>query len=331
MLDITQAVVGTENPEELYKLILAKVIDFIPGANVGSIMIKNDQGLYECSVHQGFDDEKIKDFQIPLEETIIWKYTGGHITKSEIIDDVSLIKNLELKPLTVDPEEWSIRSTIAVPLILSGEVAGILHIDSRELKAFSSEDLKSMEYIRSNLEIALQKFQLYRNMVLLSRYDSLTNAYNRNYFMEQFETVLNKSERYKEKFSLIIFDIDDLKKVNDTFGHMAGDLVLKKFSETTRNKIRKTDTFARWGGDEFMAIFYDITDEEIAEKISEIRQTLDINPVITTSDNFSVSFSYGHAFFPVEGESFDQLLKTADNRMYVNKRKKRKESSPEEK
>ncbi|MBN2659199.1 MAG: sensor domain-containing diguanylate cyclase [Spirochaetales bacterium] len=324
MLDITQSIVGIENPEDLYKLILAKVIAFIPNACVGSVLVKNDAGLFECAVQQGFDEEKIRDFKIPLEETILWKYSGGKIIQSEIIDDVSLIEDLELIPLAEDSDEWHIRSTIAVPLILNGQVEGILHIDNRDPKAFSSEDLQSMEYIRSNLEIALQKFQLYRNMVHLSRFDSLTKAYNRNYFMEQFENILNRAVRYGENFSLLIFDIDNLKIVNDSFGHLTGDQVLKVFSETTRIKIRKTDTFARWGGDEFLVVFYNISEGEIAEKISEIRLALNETPVQTSAESVTVSFSYGHAFFPLEGETFDQLLKTADNRMYVNKRKNRK-------
>lgn len=321
MLEITQAVVGTEKPVDLYKMILEKTIDAIPSANVGSVMVKDDEGLFHCIAQQGFDKEKIDSFSIPLEETILWKYTKGRIERSVIIEDVTAIEDLEIKPLTVDPEEWSIRSTITVPLFSDNEIEGIVSIDSKEVDAFNSDDLKAMEYVRSNIEVALQKFHLYREMVHLSRFDSLTKANNRNHFMEQFSAILNRAERYKEKFSLLIFDINDLKKVNDTHGHIAGDKILQKYAETTMKLIRKTDTFARWGGDEFMAIFYEMKEEEIEEKINNIREYLKTSPVKAGSKDLQVSFSYGHAFYPVEGENFDQLLKTADNRMYVNKRK----------
>jgi diguanylate cyclase (GGDEF)-like protein len=325
ILEITQAVVGTENPEDLYNLILQKVIDSIPNANVGSVLIKNKEGLYSCIAQQGFDKDKIKDFQIPLEGTIIWKYTGGNIRKTEIINDVTTIAGLEIKPLTVDPEEWSIRSSIAVPLFQESEIVGLLHIDSKEINAFSEEDLTTMEHIRSSIEVALQKFQLYRNMVMLSRYDSLTGAFNRSHFTEQFKALLNKSERYGEDFSLIIFDIDKLKMINDTHGHITGDHLLKTFSITMLNQIRRTDIFARWGGDEFIAIFYEINEKEIAEKINSIRQSLTDNPLSTPKGDLSISFSSGHAIYPTEGKDFESLLKTADNRMYVNKKKKSKE------
>lgn len=321
MLEITQAIVGTEKPVDLYSLILEKAIAAIANANVGSVLVKDEEGMFHCIAQQGFDVEKIESFAIPLEETIIWKQTKGNIEKAVIISDVREIEDLEIKPLTVDPEEWSIRSTIAVPLFTDGEIEGILHIDSKEINAFSTDDLKAMEYVRSNIEVALQKFHLYRNMVQLSRFDSLTKANNRNYFMEQFAAILNRAERYNEKFALLIFDINDLKIVNDTHGHIAGDKILQKFAETTLKLVRKTDTFARWGGDEFMAIFYEMSEEEIGEKINSIREYLKTSTVKAAKEELHVSFSYGHAFFSEEGIDFDQLLKTADNRMYINKRK----------
>lgn len=316
ILEVTQAVVGTENPHDLYNMILEKSINSIDNANVGSVMVKGEDGLFRITAQKGFDDEKIKDFAIPLEETIIWKFTRGEINSTEIIDDVLQVNGLEIQPLTVDPEEWSIKSSIGVPLFTEDNLTGLLHIDSKESHAFNEEDKRIMEHIRGNIEIALQKFLLYQRMVTMSRHDSLTNAFNRNYFMDQFKNTLNQAERYEQKFSLVIFDINDLKKINDSKGHIAGDDVLKIFSSTTLELIRKTDTFARWGGDEFMALFYEMTEEEITEKVERIRDYL--------SDRDDVNFSYGHAFYPDEGEDFDSLLRIADNRMYINKKQMKK-------
>lgn len=316
ILEITQAVVGTENPEDLYNMILEKAIDSIDNANVGSVLVKGQDGLFHCAAQRGFDDEKINNFSLPIEETIIWKHTKGNITESEIVNDVMSLDEIEIKPLTVNPEEWSIKSSIAVPLFSENNLDGLLHIDSKELNAFTAEDKQIMEHIRGNIEIALQKFMLYQRMVTMSRHDSLTDAFNRNYFMDQFDNTLNKAERYKQKFSLVIFDINDLKKINDSKGHIAGDDVLKTFSATTLKLIRKTDTFARWGGDEFMALFYEMSEEEIVEKVEIIRESL--------KDREDIKFSYGHAFYPDEGEDFDSLLRIADNRMYINKKQMKK-------
>ena len=320
MLEITQAVVGTENPKDLYEMILSKSIMAIPNANVGSVMILKNDGLFHCFSQQGFDNNKIDDFSLPLEETILWKYTNGKISKTEIIDDVQAIENLEIFPLSVADEEWHIHSSIAVPLFIEQEIKGILHLDSREKCAFTQEDWTSMEYIRGNIEVALQKFLLYTKMVKLSRYDDLTKAYNRAYFMEQFNHILNNAARYKQTFALGIFDINDLKKVNDSHGHITGDHVLKKFTSITLNNIRKTDIFSRWGGDEFIALFYQINESDITDKITKIRDSLIDHPIKKENSDITAQFSFGYASYPEDGTDFDKLLRTADDRMYVNKR-----------
>ena len=320
MLEISQAVVGTENPKDLYELILSKAISAIPNANVGSVLILGKDGLLRSFSQQGYDKEKIEQFALPLEETILWKYTKGKIKNTEIINDVSQIEDLNIQPLTIDTDEWQINSTLAVPIFVEKEVMGILHIDSKEINAFSKDDWTSMEYIRSNIEVALQKFFLYTKMVRLSRFDGLTEAYNRPFFMEQFDRILNNAERYKQNFAIVIFDINDLKRINDTKGHIAGDRVLQAFTKTTMNNIRKTDIFSRWGGDEFMGLFYQISKEEISEKIEKIKKSLEEKPVISEKEEIFISFSHGCAFYPDEGKNFDELLKVADNKMYINKR-----------
>lgn len=161
-------------------------------------------------------------------------------------------------------------------------------------------------------------------MVTLSRYDELTKTYNRAYFMEHFNHILNNALRYHQTFSLGIFDINDLKKINDTHGHIAGDRLLQKFADVTIKNIRKTDIFARWGGDEFMAIFYQIGDDDINDKIAHIRTSLKGNPFIIRNDRIHAQFSFGCASYPEEGTSFDELFKIADNRMYHHKKEMKK-------
>lgn len=324
MLKITQAVVGTEDPKDLYQLILEEAIQAIANANVGSVMIRGDDDLFHCFSQKGFDENKIKDFSLPLKETIIYKYTGGKIEKAVIINDIEGIRDLEIFPLTVDREEWHIRSSIVVPLFVNRELKGLLHIDSKERDAFTEDDLISIEYIRGNIEVALQKYLLYIKMVTLSRYDELTKTFNRAYFMEHFEHILNNALRYKQNFSLGIFDINDLKKINDTLGHIAGDRILQEFADVTMKNIRKTDIFARWGGDEFMAIFYQIGVDDINDKIEHIRVSLKENPLTIGNNRVHAQFSFGCASYPEEGTDFDQLLKIADHRMYINKKEMKK-------
>ena len=320
MLEITQAVVGTEDPKDLYEMILTKTITAITKANVGSVLIRGQDGLFRSSSQFGFDTSKIEDFSLPLEETILWKFTKGRIYQTEIINNVTNIMDLKVHPLTVDPEEWTIQSTISVPLFIEGEIIGLLNIDSKEKNAFNHNDWTSMEYIRGNIEVALQKYLLYTRMLKLSRYDVLTGTFNRAYFMEQFHNLLSNAERYKQSFTLVILDINDLKLINDTKGHLTGDKIIQELAHTTMESIRKSDIFARWGGDEFMGLFYHISEKEINDKISSIKEILSDNPIKIGQEKINCYFSYGYSRFPDDGSDFDSLLKTADEKMYINKK-----------
>jgi diguanylate cyclase (GGDEF)-like protein len=332
ILEISRAVVGSEDPEDLYDLILTKAIGIIPNANVGSILMRDSDGLFRSSAHKGFDDDKLKDLVLPLEETILWKFTKGKIKKTEVINDVSQIAELRIRPLTVDTDEWLIESTISVPLFMKNEVIGLLNIDSKFKNAFTRDDWKAMENIRSNIEVALQKHSLFNRMLTLSRFDELTGIYNRAYFLERLVSIQDSCNRYNLTFTLVIFDINDLKIVNDSHGHLAGDLMIKNFAQTFLKNLRKSDIFARWGGDEFVAILQNINQEKIHLKIENVAQILSLEPILFESEKIYCHFSFGCALYPDEGADYDKLLKIADERMYDHKkrmkRKARKAGNP---
>lgn len=328
MLEITQAIVGTENPGDLYDIILSKAIDAIPKANVGSILMRDENGLFHCSSQKGFDKEILEDFALPLEETILWKYTKGNIYRTEVINDVTRVPELKILPLTADPEIWSINSVISVPLFINKEIIGLLNIDSKYKNAFTLDDLKAMEYIRSNLEIALQKHFLFTKMLTLSRFDKLTGVYNRAYFLERFQSIKDSADRYKLLFSLVVFDINDLKIVNDTLGHQAGDQLIQTFAKITDSSKRRSDLFARWGGDEFVALFLQIDKKKIDEKILNITETLNNTPIKSENKETYCKFSYGTADYPEDGKDFDSLLKIADEKMYERKKQMKENRTP---
>jgi diguanylate cyclase (GGDEF)-like protein len=322
MFEISQAVVGIKSPIDLYNLILTKAIEAIPNANVGSVLIRDEDGLFRCAAQKGFDDEMTKNLSLPLEETILWKYTNGKILHTEIINDINTVDGLNLRPLTVDPEKWELNSSLSVPIFTKDSITGLVNIDSKYTNAFTIDDYKAMEYARSNIEAVLQKHALFSKILTLSRFDDLTGIYNRSYFLERFFELQNNSDRYSNNFSLVVFDINNLKHTNDIYGHIIGDKIIKKFTQNTLKYIRKSDIFARWGGDEFVAIFLNISKKEIEMKISELTEILKRESVNSDNkDKIFCHFSSGYAIYPSEANDFDSLLKLADNRMYQCKRK----------
>ncbi|WP_297447107.1 GGDEF domain-containing protein [Desulfurobacterium sp.] len=153
----------------------------------------------------------------------------------------------------------------------------------------------------------------------LATKDMLTGAYNRWKFLEDFESEFERARRYNYPISLIMFDIDHFKKVNDTYGHDAGDRVLKKIAKIVKDNIRKLDTLVRWGGEEFI-IFLPNTKKEGAAVLAEkIRQKIE-------KANFDevgkVTVSFGVAQIE-KNDTIDDLLKKVDKVLYKAKREGR--------
>lgn len=154
--------------------------------------------------------------------------------------------------------------------------------------------------------------------IRLSTIDALTGLYNRTYFFSALEREIARGDRSGRAFCLVMLDLDDLKAVNDRFGHVAGDQVLRGVADVVRNGVRKIDTAARYGGDEFVALLPE-TDPTggwvVAEKIrlTVAEQGL---PGVDPGPTVSV----GVVSYPADGRSADALLVSADRAMYASKR-----------
>ena len=153
----------------------------------------------------------------------------------------------------------------------------------------------------------------------LAATDKLTGAYNRTKCHEILEREIERVKRHNQPLSIIIFDIDRFKKVNDRYGHSAGDYVLKTIADIVRESIRKIDYFVRWGGEEFMIISSETNLKEasaLAERIREIIETSAFEKV------GKVTVSFGVTEFR-ENDTEDSLIKRADDAMYEAKKKGR--------
>ncbi len=153
----------------------------------------------------------------------------------------------------------------------------------------------------------------------LASTDKLTEAYNRTKFNEIIGREIERVKRYNQPLSIIIFDIDDFKNVNDKYGHNAGDHVLKTIADIVRKNIRKIDYFVRWGGEEFMVISSETNLKEAYLLAERIRETIEN---YTFEDVGKVTVSFGLTEFK-ENDTEDSLIKRADDAMYEAKKKGR--------
>ena len=153
----------------------------------------------------------------------------------------------------------------------------------------------------------------------LAHYDQLTKVPNRYLLLDRLSHLITQSARNGYKFALLFIDIDKFKLINDTKGHIFGDLVLKEVASRLNGSIRNSDTLARFGGDEFIILLENISNKSDASTLAETLITTLKTEFIVEDEKVDLSCSIGVAIFPDDGNTTDSLITTADKAMYQTK------------
>ncbi len=174
-------------------------------------------------------------------------------------------------------------------------------------------------YSLQQLNTALQRYHLLQKLQQQALYDQLTGLANRNLLTDRLEQACQRYQRSHGHFALLFIDLDNFKVINDKLGHQAGDLVLQLVARRLSQLVRRTDTVARFGGDEFVILLEPLEQLVAARQIADkICQLLAV-PVELAGQSWQLSGSIGLALFPLHGNSSKQLMMTADSAMYQAK------------
>jgi diguanylate cyclase (GGDEF)-like protein len=174
-------------------------------------------------------------------------------------------------------------------------------------------------------EEAVKREKLLKGFRYLATVDGLTKLWNRETIEAKLRDEIFRSQRYNRKISLVLLDIDNFKKVNDTYGHPTGDLVLRKLSEILKINLRKTDFIGRWGGEEFIIICIE-TDKRSVWKVSE-KLRISVEEFDFGID-MPITISLGNATLNKD-ENIDEVLKRVDVNMYKAKESGRNKTEPD--
>ena len=174
--------------------------------------------------------------------------------------------------------------------------------------------VQSIGYILLIFSFFVSLLELYKLRSISTKRDYLTAVLNREGITKRLEYEIEKCKALKLSFTLLLIDLDNFKQVNDTYGHSAGDHVLKAVGYELSRETRKQDAVGRWGGDEFVVLFSETPCHELLERIARISEkTFNYNSIV-------VGMSVGYACFPQDGKSVEELIKVADERMYKIKK-----------
>lgn len=332
IIELNDTLLKVEKTEELFQLIMESAVGIIENAQMGSLMIldqKTQKLEYKAAV--GFEMSTLKQINLKLEDTFLWRSNNGNITNACIVNDVEVFNQVVIDKKTFnkmkDTDFHSTMSAISAPIIINEVLYGMINVDNTSLEVFNESDLLLLEFFASQVGAVIQRHQLLEKMLFLSQYDSLTNVYNRSYFEEVFLKTCKKLTPERDHFSLVLFDLDNLKTTNDTYGHYVGDLLLKEFADRLERTC-SPDLFARYGGDEFIAVFFNEDEGTVGPKLQDIIKSFANSPLKFKEHHLPVKFSYGISSYPKNSTDLKKLISKADKRMYVSKNnRKSKEGS----
>jgi diguanylate cyclase (GGDEF)-like protein len=150
--------------------------------------------------------------------------------------------------------------------------------------------------------------------------DGLTQIPNKRYLMEYLEREFSRARRYARNLSCLMLDIDHFKHINDEFGHLTGDFILKELASTIRKRIRKEEMFARYGGEEFCIVLPESDPESVREFASTVRRLIETHVFEFEGSRINVSVSLGVGHLGMHMKDPIELLKAADDKLYEAKR-----------
>ena len=308
--NLSSTFISSDNLDLVMEDLMDKVL-LITDFHTGWIVLEEDEKL-TLKISKGISPEIRKKIQ----EGALDSLCSNTIKLKE---PLSIIESDEIRRIPFLRDE-GIVFLVAIPLVSEGGVTGMLFLASRAEKVVDFEFVSVMTLVGNHVTHIIGKVRLFLETKRLSITDALTGLYNTRYFYKTLDLEIARTNRYDNPFSLILFDIDNFKHLNDTYGHQAGDEILQELARILKSISRETDTIVRYGGEEFIFILPNTPEEETIFLANRIRNIVQEHHFRTSNlENIRITLSGGIASYPKNANSAKYLLNAADTALYAAK------------
>ncbi|MFC1621192.1 sensor domain-containing diguanylate cyclase [Candidatus Omnitrophota bacterium] len=345
LYEIGNAMHTTLNLEEILYIILTAVTSHVGlSFNRAMLFLVNEkEGQLEGKMCIGPDSQEdasavwthIEKHQLGFDELIQTRNQFEHLKKSQLNKTVRSLKvpinegSGVIALTAIKGEVFKVKGEVrsgyvkalnleefvTVPLKARDKVIGVIVTDNFfNKKPITSDDVRMLTTFANQAGLAIENSRLYERTLVLSNSDSLTRLWNHGYFQYLLGEEIKYSSSRKQSFTILMIDIDDFKKFNDTHGHQAGDAILINISDIFKKISKRIDIVARYGGEEFIILLPGTNKQEALVLAERLRKT------VKKSKNLKgVTISIGAASFPRDGKEKEPLISKADKALYKAK------------
>jgi two-component system cell cycle response regulator len=324
MMDIMQEVTASLKPEEIYGILVRRVAQGLSIARCSIIMAGPDDE--KGVVVAASENPMLQNLEVDLK-----RYP--EIRHALATGERVLVRNVQTDPLYQGVrDEWEAerrpvetRSAVALRFSLRQQPAGVFFLRTTSEDApLNEHDVQFAEEVINAAVAALERAYDLENAVLgqeqmrhLAETDPLTNCFNRRALMDKLEQEMERAARYATMLTAMMVDIDNFKQINDTYGHLVGDRVLKQLANLLKREQRSVDIVARYGGEEFVVLLPETTNVESRNFAERILRRVSTHDFGEAGRPVRVTISIGIASYPNEQVSDgESLLRLADTHLY---------------
>jgi diguanylate cyclase (GGDEF)-like protein len=284
-------------------------------ADYSAVALLDPEGRLILRAAWGISTKRLKGTELEQGDK---SQTGYTILRGEpiLVQDYSKLTEFSVPPLV---SRYKISSGLSVPMLSRGRIVGAMLAHSKTPRHFDQDAIPKLSLIANQTALTVDKIRLLAETRQFAFTDELTGLYNRRHFIQLAEKEVDRAIRYRHSQAFIMFDLDRFKRVNDAYGHPAGDQVLKTVASLARHELRDIDLLGRYGGEEFVILLPE-TGRKGARAIAErLRKRISQTRITVAQEKIPITISLGVSTLSSRCNSLTQLIEASDKALYAAK------------
>jgi diguanylate cyclase (GGDEF)-like protein len=318
--DVAKALTSSLNLDSILQTIMEKMAEFFRPDTWSLLMVDEQKDELYFAIAIGDAAETLKTVRMRMGEGIAgWVARNGEsLIVPDVYNDPRFAKRVD------EYTKWKTRSIICVPLQSKHRVLGVIQLINCAMESFGEQEMFFLHALCDYAAIAIDNARSVEKIQELTITDDCTGLYNARHLYKTLEAEVYRSARFGYEFSVIFMDLDHFKSVNDTYGHLVGSKLLQEIGFKVKSQLRLIDYAFRYGGDEFV-ILLPQTDKNSALVVAKRLQEMMRRTQFLSDDglNLNVRCSMGLATYPEDAKSSHEIIRQADEMMYMVKNSSR--------